>query len=181
MATTLEIINGISQVVANSHDGATDADGEPIKIGLRREEGDPLLDERIMDGFGAYVSGDRLHIKYHCEPLLKEVHSSSYESEIDSMVENVKSFIQKEYRKVTGESLSLSAPSEVDILVEYISRIRVSVKAHKCWKIGSIGSEAFGPSAKNKTKLDSATRRWLELGGLEKGGKKPKNVSIKNS
>ena len=63
MATTLEIINGISQVLSNTYDGATDASGEPIKIGLRREEGDPLIDDRVIDGFGAGVHGDRLHIR----------------------------------------------------------------------------------------------------------------------
>ena len=39
MATTLEIIDGISQVLANTYDGALDESGEPVKIGLRREEG----------------------------------------------------------------------------------------------------------------------------------------------
>ena len=33
MATTLEIINGISQVLANSYDGALDEKNEPVKIG----------------------------------------------------------------------------------------------------------------------------------------------------
>ena len=39
MASVLEIVNGISQVLANSYDGTTDEDGEPVKIGLKREEG----------------------------------------------------------------------------------------------------------------------------------------------
>ena len=39
MATTLEIVNAISQVLSNSYDGALDEKGEPVKIGLRREEG----------------------------------------------------------------------------------------------------------------------------------------------
>ena len=59
MSTTLEIINCISQVLANTYDGALDESGEPVKIGLRREEGNPLVDPRVMDGFGASVSGDR--------------------------------------------------------------------------------------------------------------------------
>ena len=44
MATTLEIVNGISQVLANTYDGALDENGEPVKIGLKREEGHPILD-----------------------------------------------------------------------------------------------------------------------------------------
>ena len=160
MATTLEIINGISQVLSNSYDGALDESGEPIKIGLRREEGNPLLDHRIMDGFGAHISHDRLHIKYHAEVPLKEVHSNGFEGEMESMVEKVKSFIQKEYNKVMKSSLSLSDPSEVDVLVEYISRIRCSVKVHKCFKIGGMPTEP-------EKEIDPAFEKFTKLGGLK--------------
>ena len=78
MATTLEIINGISQVLAASYDGAHDESGEPIKVGLRREEGDPLVDHRVMDGFSACTIGNRLHIKYHAESHLAVQHPCSY-------------------------------------------------------------------------------------------------------
>ena len=165
MATTLEIIDCISQVLSNTYDGALDEKGEPIKIGLRREEGNPLVDQRVMDGFGAFISADRLHIKYHAEIPLKEVHSNGFESEMETMVEKVKSFIQKEYKKVKKGALTLSDPSEVDVLVEYISRIRTSVKVHKCYKISAL--ESGNNSPESEEKLDSATRDWLNLGGLK--------------
>ena len=171
MATTLEIVNAISQVLANSYDGALDESGEPVKIGLRREEGDPLVDARVMDGFGASVSGGRLHIKYHAEIPLKEVHANGFEGEMESMVEKVKSFIQKEYNKIAKGSLSLSDPSEVDVLVEYISRIRCSVKVHKCYKIGGIPVEP-------EKEIDPAFEKMVKLGGL--GGKRPQNEKIKS-
>jgi len=38
MADVLEIVRGISQVMANTHDGALDENGEPIKIGLKKDE-----------------------------------------------------------------------------------------------------------------------------------------------
>jgi hypothetical protein len=94
-----------------------------------------------MDGFGACIRDGRLSIKYHAEIPLKEVHSNGFEGEMESMVEKVKSFLQKEYKKVTKSSLSLSDPSEVDVLVEYISRIRCSVKVHKCYAIGGMPTE----------------------------------------
>jgi len=84
---------------------------------------------------------------------------------MDSMVEKVKSFIQKEYKKVTKSALGLSDPSECDVLVEYISRIRCSVKVHKCYKIGGTESEDNKPESEDR--LDSATRNWLSLGGLK--------------
>jgi hypothetical protein len=166
MATTLEIINGISQVLANSYDGALDDAGEPVKIGLRREDGNPLIDARIMDGFGAYISGDRLHIKYHAEIPLKEVHSNGFEGEMESMVETVKSFIQKEFKKVAKSSLSLSDPSEVDVLVEYISRIRCSVKVHKCYAIGGVQSQANDPESTERP-TDPDFAKMVALGGLK--------------
>ena len=171
MATTLEIFNAISKVLSNSYDGALDESGEPVKIGLRREEGDPLVDARVMDGFGASVSGGRLHIKYHAEIPLKEVHANGFEGEMESMVEKVKSFIQKEYNKIAKGSLSLSDPSEVDVLVEYISRIRCSVKVHKCYKIGGIPVEP-------EKEIDPEFEKMVALGGL--GGKRPQNEKIKS-
>jgi hypothetical protein len=166
MATTLEIINCISQVLANSYDGALDESGEPVKIGLRREEGNPLIDQRVMDGFGAHISGNRLHIKYHAEIPLKEVHSNGFEGEMESMVEKVKSFIQKEYNKLKKSSLSLSDPSEVDVLVEYVSRIRCSVKVHKCYEIGGVQSEINDPESTERP-TDPSFAKMVALGGLK--------------
>jgi hypothetical protein len=166
MATTLEIINCISQVLSNTYDGALDEAGDPVEIGLRREEGSPLLDERVIDGFGASIMANRLHIKYHVELPLKEVHSNAFESEMESMVEKVKSFIQREYKKLKEDPLSLTDASEVDVLVEYISRIRCSIKVHKCWAISGIGVE-------DRVKLDQerptdpAFAKMLKLGGLK--------------
>ena len=67
MATTMEIVRGISQVLANSYDGALDDKGEPIKVGLKREEGHPILDSRVMDGFKVTFHGSQLGISYHSE------------------------------------------------------------------------------------------------------------------
>jgi len=172
MATTLEIINGISQVLSNSYDGALDENGDPLKIGLRREEGNPLIDPRVMDGFGAHISGDRLHIKYHAELPLKEVHSNGFEGEMESMVEKVKSFLQKEFKKVTKSSLSLSDPSEVDVLVEYVSRIRCSIKVHKCYKIGGMElkydrAPEHGESFDQERPSNPEFEKMVKLGGLK--------------
>ena len=51
MATVYEIVQGLSQAAANAYDGALGEDGKPLVAGLKREEGDPILDKRVMDGF----------------------------------------------------------------------------------------------------------------------------------
>ena len=76
------------------------------------------------------------------------------------MVEKVKSFIQKEYNKVMKSSLSLSDPSEVDVLVEYVSRVRTSVKVHKCYKIGGVPVEP-------EKEIDPEFEKFTQLSGLK--------------
>ena len=46
----VDVLKGISQAASNMYDGALDEEGEPIKIGLKREECNPLLDKRTIDG-----------------------------------------------------------------------------------------------------------------------------------
>ena len=54
MATTLEIIQGLAQAAAHGYDGGYDEryshDGQARPAGLKREEGDPILDRRGTDG-----------------------------------------------------------------------------------------------------------------------------------
>ena len=86
----MEIIRGISQALAYSYDGghkeSYNDDGEAHKFGLKREEGDPLLDRRVMDGFKIKLSGDKMCINYHSEVQLKDVHSRDFESDLESMI-----------------------------------------------------------------------------------------------
>ena len=42
--TSYDIVKALSQA-ASVYDGAHDKDGEPIKAGLKREEGNPILDK----------------------------------------------------------------------------------------------------------------------------------------
>jgi len=141
MATTLEIINGISQVLAKKYDGALDENDEPLKIGLKREGDEntnPLIDSRVMDGFGVQFAGNKLFITYSSETKLKEVYGGGLENDVSSMISDVASFIKKEYRALTKSSLSLTQEGDVDVLVQPVSRVRTLVTARQAFKIGGI-------------------------------------------
>ena len=60
MATVYEIVQGLSQAAANAYDGALDENGEPLLAGLKREEGDPILDKRVMHGFKVTFYGNMM-------------------------------------------------------------------------------------------------------------------------
>ena len=66
MATVLDIVRGISQAAANAYDGSHDerynSDGEARKVGLKREEGDPILDWRVMVTLKTRNSSARIEV-----------------------------------------------------------------------------------------------------------------------
>ena len=86
MATVYEIVQGLSQAAANAYDGAMTEDGEPIKAGLKREEGDPLIDKRVMDGFNVKFHGNMMRLSYMSEVTLKEVYANGFESDVESQM-----------------------------------------------------------------------------------------------
>jgi len=135
----VDVLRGISQAAGNMYDGATDENGEPIKIGLKREEGNPLLDKRVIDGCSVRCCGKTLHVSYHSELLLKDVYAKNLESELEQTMSDIVSYLKKEYKKITGNTLSLKEKGECDARVESTSRIRVFVTARKDYEISNMG------------------------------------------
>ena len=92
---TLNILNGLSQVLGElCYDGAHDKEGNPVEIGLKREEGHKILDQRVIDGFNVKVYGNNVCLSYHIEEQsMKSVHDKNFESDIEQTVSEVKSFI----------------------------------------------------------------------------------------
>ena len=163
MATTLEIIRGISQAAANAYDGALDDKEGPLKVGLKREEGDPILDKRVMDGFGVKFHGNLLSILYHGEVDLKKVHGAKFEGEVEQMIEDIASFLKKEYKKVTGDTLSLTKDGEPHVHLEYISRIRCWVTAKCSYRIGGV-DEVKPVSKESEDRIEKNFKDFLNLG-----------------
>jgi len=141
-SNTLEIIQGLAQAAANGYDGAHDErfslDGEVHKTGLNREDGDPILDKRINDGFAVRFSANTICITYQSDVPLKDATDEKFEQEIERMLNEVKKFLQKEYKKVTGNSVTLTKQGESIINFISLSRVRSFVKAHQYYKISGL-------------------------------------------
>ena len=175
MATVLEIIRGLSQAAANAHDGAFDQDGKAIEVGLMREKGDPLIDKRVMDGFNVRFMGPNLCISYMSEIQLKEVYKAGFESRMEQQLADISKFLKKEYKKVTGESVSLKKTGEIDVRVESSSRIRSWVTAYQLYEIGGMKDVVVMEAGENV--VEKSWRDFLDLGGWK--GKRPKNDTRK--
>ena len=175
MATVYEIVQGLSQAAANAYDGALDENGEPLLAGLKREEGDPILDKRVMDGFNVSFYGNMMCIKYMSEVQLKEVYASGFESDIESQLAEISKFLQKEYKKITGKSVSLTTEGEVDVRVENSSRVRSWVTAKMHYKVGGL-NEDMEVAADADTKPESKWQTFVNQGGWNgSGGTRPDN------
>ena len=180
MATAEEIARGISQVLANSHDGATDENGEPIKAGLKREMDVEITDRRVLDGFGICLSGDIMTVKYQGEVTLKELKDKDFEGDTEQTMADVLKFIKKQYRKVTGNTLSCKPEGEMRMDVQSTSRVRSWVQAQMCYKLSGMDGVVGKNDAPDGEKLlDKSIKDFLGMGKDGFKAKKPKNVTRK--
>ena len=176
MATVYEIIQGLSQAAANAYDGALDDNGEILEAGLRREEGDPILDKRVMDGFNVVFYGNMMCLGYQAEVQLKEVYANGFENEVEQNLADIVRFLTKEYKKITGNSVTLTQEGEVDMRVESTSRVRSWVTAKMHYKISALNEDMqVGPESEDT--VEASWKSFLDQGGWK--GKRPDNDSRK--
>lgn len=176
-STTLEIIQGLAQAASNAYDGAHDErfslDGQVRKVGLQREEGCAIMDKRVNDGFSVKFYGDKICINYQSDILLKQVHGGGFEQEMVRQLNEIKKFLQKEYKAVTGNSVSLTAHGEPKILVQSTSRVRSFVQAYQHYKISGVDSEPYLEPSVDRTR--EVTRKFLS----QFSNKRPQNDTRK--
>jgi hypothetical protein len=178
MATVMEIIQGLSQVAANTYDGASDEDGERKQTGLKRDEEIPIGDKRVLDGFTMKLhGGNKLCISYTTEVLLSDiVQKGKYEDSLLQNVADIVSYIKKEFRKVTGSSLSLKELKDKEPEFDFMqtSRVRTEVKVTCHYEVGGLED----PSEEKDSFREKALKgmeKWLALSS----DKRPQNDTRK--
>jgi hypothetical protein len=176
MAELMEVIKGISQVMAQTYDGARDEKGEPIKTGLRREKVAPFTscECRLLDGFRARVThhADKdgsfpcLIVSYQSEVKLEEAHSPGLAGDVEQYIADALKYLKKEFKKVTGKELSVEKYGDMKMLVEEISKIRTQVTAQCHYEIKNVDM----PKLEDKKDVERSEQlqKWLALGGLKK-------------
>ncbi len=181
MASVYDIIKGINQAAANAYDGTQiagyNADDKAIKIGLRREEGNPITDSRVMDGFKVRILGPKLIVSYQTELPMRDVHNTKIDQEMEDIYADIIKFLKREYKSITKETLTLKDDGPVRILLQNMSRVRTWAQCEKIYTIGNLKGviEVGEPSEKGPEKR---FKDFLEQGGL---GTRPKNDKRKKS
>lgn len=180
MATVYEIIKGINQAAANAYDGAHEeelqADGVARKVGLAREDGHYINDRRVMDGFKVSFHGPILRVKYQAEVRIKDVKNNGFEDEIAGQIAEIVKFLKKEYKTITGDTLTLTKEGEPRILVQRMSNYRTDCQAQCDYRIGGLTDVGEVNPGTDKERLDAAVKNWL---ALSPRNKRPSNDTRK--
>lgn len=173
MATVLDIVQGLSQVAANSYDDMC----KEKETGLRRDKEVAIRDRRVIDGFKMRLhSGNKLCVMYTTEVLLSDVvQKEKYEDTLHEVVNDVVSFVKKEYKKVTGNSLSLTEIKDMKPKLEMMntSRVRAEAKLTCHYEVG--GLEEIDQKDPHREKMHDKFKKWLEASS----DKRPENDSRK--
>ncbi len=159
---TLTIIRGLAQAAAGAYDGAKDSEGKPVELGLKREDGNIIVDSRVIDGFKCRFAGPIMIVSYQSDIQLKDVYSGSFENDIEATFGDIIKYIKKEYHKITGKACNLKAQGEADILIQETSRVRVFVTAHKNYLIGDL-ADVKDPEKVLSERFESKFRTFLDL------------------
>ena len=138
-----ELVKGIKQATANAYDGAKDSDGKPLKTGLDRES--EILDPRTMrtiDGFTVKVAGpNMLCVTYHLQMMAKHklaALENKLEEEIEGRIQEIVAYLKKEFKKVTGSTLTLKMKGKTQYEVEAVSMVRTNLKGICHYEISSM-------------------------------------------
>ena len=137
MANVAEVISGLAQAAANAYDGALDENGEPLELGLKREENRGMYDRPQMDGFKVSFAANQMIVKYTAEVMLQEVHPrNKFENEIENKFGDIAKFLKKEYKRLRKEAVSFSPLGNASVVLNSTSAIRSWVEARKVYSLG---------------------------------------------
>lgn len=183
MASVMEIVSGLSNAISNTHDGALDENGDPIKFGLRREKEVPITDKRVMDGFSIRLEGNKMCVYYNGEVTMKEVQAPGFEDEIKSIVVEVVKHLKKKFRSHVGEALQLKEDGDFVAEVQNMSRVRSWVTAKQLYTVGNYGDAVQPVVLEEETFEQRIGKEIGEALGLSKdvGAGAPKNKADKRS
>lgn len=179
MATVMEIIQGLSQVAAGTYDGAKDSEGKQKQTGLKRDQEVAISDKRVIDGFTIKMhSGNKMCVAYTTEVLAADLLASKgkYEDMLLDNVADIVSYIKKEFRKVTGQSISLKEIKKTKPEFEYLqtSRIRTEAKVMVDYEIAGLPSVEDEKDPFRERAIKSM-EKWLTLSS----DKRPENDTRK--
>ena len=186
MANLAEVVSGLAQAAANAYDGALDENGDPLEIGLKREDNRGLsgmYTRPTMDGFKVSFSANKMIVKYTSEVHLREVNPrNKFNEEVENRINDIVKYLKKEYKRLRKEGVTLKSNGDASIVLNSMSAVRSWVDARKVYNIGE-GSDAESIGQPSKGDLEANFKKFLEASTDKKADndKAPKNPDTPDS
>ena len=112
---------------------------------------------------------------YQADIMLKEIYGGNFENEMSRMINEIKKFLQREYKSITGNSVTLTKAGDISIMAQSISRVRNFVQAHQYYNISGIKEDPDAGGSENR-KIEDSFRKFLDLNN---NNKRPQNDTRK--
>ena len=161
MAKIYDLAVAISNIM-----GQKGYDGSGAEIGLKREQGDPIIDSRVMDGFSARINGSQLIINYHSMMTAADFHSKkdpalALKQNLKDTFDNIEKFLKTEVGKLNVGKLRLKQIGEDDALIQYLNRNRYNCVAKRVYDILGVDAEA-PKSEKQRRHKDEVMKSFIK-------------------
>ena len=131
------------------------------------------MDKRVNDGFAVRFSANFICITYQSDIPLKSAADPKFEQDVERMLNEVKKFLQKEYKKITGKGVTLSKQGEPVLNFISLSRVRSFVKAHQYYKISGVDADPILEPSRDTE--NDVIKKFL----AQHSTKRPENEKIK--
>ncbi len=152
MSSLLEVVEGISQVLALKFDGS----GKEIRL-MREREINVYQESRVVDGFGVQFHGNMITVKYQTELPLISVHDKTFETDIRSIMKDIASFLKTEFKSLKRSNLKMTEYGDIKILVQTRNRYKATINAAQTYEIFSNKDDDD-----SKETLSRLTKNWLQ-------------------
>lgn len=127
-----EVIKGLNQAAQNSSFKKTDA--------LEREKATGPRDFKINDAFKLKFSDNKMILEYTLEVKNALMPNIKYDNNIENKITAILKYLKKEYKAITGESVSFKPVSKLNIVVTQISYVTQVNRYTKVFEISDTNS-----------------------------------------
>ena len=149
---------------------------QPKQAFFAAKRGDALIDQRVIDGFNVKFYGNLMCLTYQFRRATERSVRRRIRRRNRSTDHRYRRFPQKEYKKITGNSISLTEEGEVDVFVQNSSRVRTWVQAKKHFKVGGLSEDMNDDNSGSTNPVEANWKSFLDQGGWNgKGGSRPDN------
>ena len=128
-----------------------------------------------MDGFKVRMSGPKLIVSYQSEMPMSSFHNTKLDEELEQTFADISKFLKKEYKSLTGDTLSLTEDGPASMILQNMSKIRTWIQASKVYTIGNM-KDVLPVGEPSEDRLEDKFRKFLE----QSSDKKPENVTRPN-